>query len=160
MPNLYLKLYLKQIKMELVNGYIMTAILVSTLIVVPALGIGNTNELFNWLLKLNSVVMPMRYLWVFLAYMGLKKLSNKFKTEYKFIKNDKLGFLVGLWCFGFTAFACIMGMFPTDVAAFSPEWIFRVSLNVLTPLVLMGIGLILPVISKITNSNEELSKKN
>ncbi|MDO7203239.1 hypothetical protein Q5M85_02285 [Paraclostridium bifermentans] len=43
----------------------MTAILVSILIVIPALGIGNTNELFNWLLKLNSVVMPMRYLWVF-----------------------------------------------------------------------------------------------
>ena len=31
----------------------MTAVLVSTLIIVPALGIGNTNELFNWLLKLN-----------------------------------------------------------------------------------------------------------
>lgn len=59
----------------LVNGYIMTAILVSTLIIVPALGIGNTNELFNWLLQLNSVVMPMRYLWVFVAYMGLKKGS-------------------------------------------------------------------------------------
>ena len=59
----------------LVNGYIMTAILVSTLIIVPALGIGNTNELFNWLLQLNSVVMPMRYLWVFVAYMGLKKSS-------------------------------------------------------------------------------------
>ena len=78
----------------LVNGYIMTAILVSTLIIVPALGIGNTNELFNWLLQLNSVVMPMRYLWVFVAYMGLKKAANKFSTEYKFIKNPKIGFLV------------------------------------------------------------------
>src|SRR5699024_9493599 len=79
----------------LVNGYIMTAILVSTLIIVPALGIGNTNELFNWLLQLNSVVMPMRYLWVFVAYMGLKKAANKFSTEYKFIKNHKIDFLVG-----------------------------------------------------------------
>ena len=96
----------------LVNGYIMTAILVSTLIIVPALGIGNTNELFNWLLQLNSVVMPMRYLWVFVAYMGLKKAANKFSTEYKFIKNPKIGFLVGLWCFAFTSFACVMGMFP------------------------------------------------
>ena len=81
----------------LVNGYIMTAILVSTLIIVPALGIGNTNELFNWLLQLNSVVMPMRYLWVFVAYMGLKKAANKFSTEYKFIKNPKIGFL---WDYG------------------------------------------------------------
>ena len=142
----------------LVNGYIMTAILVSTLIIIPALGIGNTNELFNWLLKLNSVVMPMRYLWVFLAYMGLKKAASKFNTEYKFIKNPKIGFLVGLWCFGFTAFACIMGMFPTDVPVFSKEWTFRVILNVMTPIVLMGLGLILPMIAKKTNKAGNTSK--
>ena len=142
----------------LVNGYIMTAVLVSTLIIVPALGIGNTNELFNWLLKLNAVVMPMRYLWVFLAYMGLKKAASKFNTEYKFIKNPKIGFLVGLWCFGFTAFACIMGMFPTDVPTFSKDWIFRVTLNVMTPIVLMGLGLILPMIAKKTNKEENSSK--
>jgi amino acid transporter len=142
----------------LVNGYIMTAILVSTLIIIPALGIGNTTELFNWLLKLNSVVMPMRYLWVFLAYMGLKKAASKFNTEYKFIKSSKIGFLVGLWCFGFTAFACIMGMFPTDVPVFSKEWIFRVILNVMTPIVLMGLGLILPMIAKKTNNTENTSK--
>ena len=141
----------------LVNGYIMTAILVSTLIIVPALGIGNTNELFNWLLQLNSVVMPMRYLWVFVAYMGLKKAANKFSTEYKFIKNPKIGFLVGLWCFAFTAFACVMGMFPTNVDAFSGEWIFRVALNVMTPIILMGLGLILPMIAKKTNNKEGLS---
>ena len=141
----------------LVNGYIMTAILVSTLIIVPALGIGNTNELFNWLLQLNSVVMPMRYLWVFVAYMGLKKAANKFSTEYKFIKNPKIGFLVGLWCFAFTTFACVMGMFPTNVDAFSGEWIFRVALNVMTPIILMGLGLILPMIDKKTNNKEKIS---
>lgn len=141
----------------LVNGYIMTAILVSTLIIVPALGIGNTNELFNWLLQLNSVVMPMRYLWVFVAYIGLKKAANKFSTEYKFIKNPKIGFLVGLWCFAFTAFACVMGMFPTNVDAFSGEWIFRVALNVMTPIILMGLGLILPMIAKKTNNKEKIS---
>ena len=141
----------------LVNGYIMTAILVSTLIIVPALGIGNTNELFNWLLQLNSVVMPMRYLWVFVAYMGLKKAANKFSTEYKFIKNPKIGFLMGLWCFAFTTFACVMGMFPTNVGAFSGEWIFRVALNVMTPIILMGLGLILPMIAKKTNNKEKIS---
>ncbi|MGL5354352.1 MAG: amino acid permease, partial [Clostridium sp.] len=46
-----------------VNGYIMTAVLVSILIIVPALGIGDMNSLFDWLLKLNSIVMPLRYLW-------------------------------------------------------------------------------------------------
>ncbi|MGV2643493.1 amino acid permease, partial [Clostridium perfringens] len=58
-----------------INGYIMTAILVGILIIVPALGIGDMNSLFDWLLKLNSVVMPLRYLWVFLAFIMLKKYS-------------------------------------------------------------------------------------
>lgn len=132
----------------LVNGYILTAVLVSILIIVPALGSGDSNGLYNVLIKLNSVVMPMRYLWVFLAYMLLKKASGKFTTEYQFIKNQKLGFIVGLWCFGFTLFACVMGMFPTNVEVMSSEWIFTVVLNFLTPVILLGIGLILPIIAK------------
>ncbi|EOU1109387.1 amino acid permease [Clostridium perfringens] len=135
-----------------INGYIMTSILVGILIIVPALGIGNFNALFTWLLKLNAVVMPMRYLWVFLAYIMLRKaIKGKFKSEYKFVKNDKFAMLIGTWCFVFTAFACILGMFPTDVQAFSGEWIFRVGMNIGTPLVLIGLGLILPKIAKRTN---------
>lgn len=139
-----------------INGYKMTAVLVGILIIVPALGIGSMNELFNWLLKLNAVVMPLRYLWVFAAYMGIKRMADKFDSKYKFIKNPKFGFIVGLWCFVFTAFACIMGMFPSDLKAFSSEWNFRVMLNVLTPIVLMGLGLILPMMAKKANkSNTE-----
>lgn len=92
-----------------------------------------------------------------LLIWDLKKAANKFSTEYKFIKNPKIGFLVGLWCFAFTAFACVMGMFPTNVDAFSGEWIFRVALNVMTPIILMGLGLILPMIAKKTNNKEKIS---
>lgn len=127
-----------------INGYFMTAILVSILIIVPALGIGDMNTLFNWLLKLNSVVMPLRYLWVFLAFIALKKAKNKFKSEYKFVNNDKVALGFGIWCFIFTAFACIMGMFPTSIEAFTGEWWFQVILNIVTPFVLLGLGLILP----------------
>lgn len=129
----------------LINGYLLTSILVGTLIMVPSLGIGNTNELFNWLLKLNSVVMPMRYMWVFLAYMALKKSAGKFKTDYKFIKSDNLGFIVGLWCFVFTAFACILGMFPKEATT------FQIALNIITPIVLIGLGFLLPAIAKKVN---------
>ncbi|MGL5381571.1 amino acid permease [Clostridium sp.] len=130
-----------------INGYIMTAILVGVLIIVPALGIGDMNALFDWLLKLNSVVMPLRYLWVFLAFIMLKKLSGKYKSDYKFIKNDKLALVIGVWCFVFTAFACIMGMFP-NAETYSTQWWFEISLNVATPFILLGLGLILPVIAK------------
>ncbi|MGZ9585659.1 amino acid permease [Paenibacillus marinisediminis] len=130
-----------------VNGYIMTAILVGILIMVPAFGIENMNTLFNWLLDLNSIVMPIRYLFVFLAFMALMKMSDKFVSDYKFVKNNKVGFAIGLWCFVFTAFACLMGMFP-KVPSFTSEWYFQLALNVVTPFVLLGLGLILPMIAR------------
>lgn len=142
-----------------INGYIMTAVLVGILIIVPALGIGDMNSLFDWLLKLNSVVMPMRYLWVFLAFIGLKKAADKYKSEYKFVKNDKFAMIIGIWCFVFTAFACIMGMFPNNIEAFSGQWCFQVSLNVVTPFILIGLGFILPIIAKKTNNINRTNKK-
>jgi amino acid transporter len=142
-----------------INGYIMTAILVGALIMIPAFGIGNMNELFNWLLKLNAVVMPLRYLWVFVAYMGLKRMADKYDLKYKFVKNDKVGFAIGLWCFVFTAFACIMGMFPSDLKPFTSEWNFIVSLNILTPFILMGLGLILPMIARKVNKLDSSQEK-
>ena len=134
-----------------VNGYIMTAILVGLLIIVPALGIGNMNSLFNWLLDLNSIVMPLRYLWVFAAFMGLMRLSHKFESTYKFVKNNNFGFAIGLWCFIFTAFACLMGMFP-KVEAYTGEWYFQLTLNIATPFILLGLGLILPMIANMNRN--------
>ena len=142
-----------------INGYIMTAVLVGILIIVPALGIGDMNSLFDWLLQLNSVVMPMRYLWVFLAFIGLKKAADKYKSEYKFVKNDKFAMIIGIWCFVFTAFACIMGMFPNNIEAFSGQWCFQVSLNVVTPFILIGLGFMLPIIAKKTNNINRTNKK-
>ena len=142
-----------------INGYIMTAVLVGILIIVPALGIGDMNSLFDWLLQLNSVVMPMRYLWVFLAFIGLKKAADKYKSEYKFVKNDKFAMIIGIWCFVFTAFACIMGMFPNNIEAFSGQWWFQVSLNVVTPFILIGLGFILQIIAKKTNNINRTNKK-
>lgn len=144
-----------------INGYKMVSVLVGILIIIPALGIGDMNTLFNWLLDLNAVVMPMRYLWVFFAYMMLKStFKNKSTSEYKFVKSNKLGFIIGLWCFAFTAFACIMGIFPKGIEAFTSQWYFQISLNVLTPFVLIGLGLILPAIAKKTNHTPNNTSKN
>ena len=131
-----------------INGYLLTAILVGILIIIPAIGIGDMNSLYDWLLKLNSIVMPLRYLWVFLAFIMLKKATGKFNSEYKFVKNDKLALVIGVWCFTFTTFACIMGMFPKGLETFSGEWWFQMILNVATPFVLLGLGLILPKVAK------------
>lgn len=138
-----------------INGYKLTAVLVGILIIIPALGIGNMNDLYNWLLDLNSVVMPMRYLWVFAAYIALRRLMGKFSSEYQFVKNSKFAMGIGIWCFLFTAFACIMGMFPKGVTPYTSQWYFQISLNLLTPFVLLGLGLILPTIAKWLNKEKQ-----
>ena len=85
----------------------------------------------------------MRYLWVFVADMALKRAAGgMFSSTYHFTKNRTLGFIVGFWCFAFTAFACIMGMFPHDVEPYSGAWTFQFAMNIITPLVLLGLGLI------------------
>ncbi|MFC6314419.1 APC family permease [Lapidilactobacillus achengensis] len=139
-----------------VNGYRLTGLLVSLIIIIPALGIGGTNSLYNWLLNLNSVVMPLRYLWVFLAFMLLNRHLDKFHSDYMFVKNSKVGFGFGLWCFLFTAFACILGMVPKIEYASNPSaWWFQLILNVLMPAILIGIGFILPAIAR-RHSTKEL----
>src|SRR5699024_11230413 len=87
------------------------------------------NNLYKWLLNLNSVVMPLRYLWVFVAFIAVVRLAQKYKPEYVFIRNRWLAMTVGIWCFAFTAFACLTGIFP-KMEAFTTEWTFQLALNV------------------------------
>ncbi|MDR2277291.1 MAG: amino acid permease [Vagococcus sp.] len=137
-----------------VKGYILTGILVSILIIVPGLGIENMNENYKWLLNLNSIVMPLRYLWVFFAYMMINKMHKEFNSDYKFIKNPKIGYLVGLWCFLFTAFACILGAVPKIPYADNPRaFIFQLIMNILTPIVLISLGLIFPFFARRAQKN-------
>ncbi|AQP52851.1 amino acid permease [Vagococcus penaei] len=134
------------------KGYALTGILVSILIIVPGLGMKSMNELYNWLLNLNAVVMPLRYLWVFFAFMMVNKLHKDFTSEYKFIRRPKLGYLVGLWCFLFTAFACLLGIIPKDIYADNPtSWLFKLSLNIITPIVLLALGFIFPILARRQN---------
>lgn len=139
------KLFVKNENGAYVNGHKLIFIIVSILIIVPAFGIGSVDDLVKWLVKLNAVCMPLRYLWVFVAYIALKKAGEKFNREYFFVKNKAVGIIFGAWCFAFTAFACIGGMYSEDK--------FQLILNIVTPLVLVGLGLILPVLAKKNSNN-------
>ena len=91
--------------------------------------------------KLNSVTMPLRYLWVFAGYIALKKSIDKFNPEYQFTKSKTIGLVAGGWCFFVTAICCLLGMYVEgDIAS--------TALNVVTPIVLTALGLILPEIKK------------
>ena len=122
------------------NGHKLVLIIVSILIIVPVFGIENVDVLVKWLVKVNSVCMPLRYLWVFTAYIALKKAGEKFTAQYHFVKNKTLGMFFGAWCFFVTAFACILGIYSDDP--------FQLVLNIVTPFVLIGLGLIMPVIAR------------
>ena len=122
------------------NGHKLVLVIVSILIIVPAIGIESVDVLVKWLVKVNSVCMPLRYLWVFAAYIALKKAGEKFHAEYRFVKNKTLGIVFGGWCFLVTAAACIMGIYSEDT--------FQLVLNIVTPFVLIGLGFIMPVIAK------------
>ena len=63
---------------------LLTLVLVAILIMLPTLGIGDMNNLYKWLLNLNSVVMPLRYLWVFVAFIAVVRLAQKYTPEYVF----------------------------------------------------------------------------
>lgn len=84
--------------------------------------------------------MPLRYLWVFAAYIALKKAGDKFPAEYRFVKGRTLGMVLGGWCFALTAYSCFTGIYSTDT--------FQLTLNILTPIVLLGLGLIMPTLAR------------
>ena len=51
--------------------------------------------------------------------------------------------IFGVWCFVFTAFACIGGIYSEDT--------FQLVMNIATPVVFILLGLILPAVAKRTN---------
>lgn len=128
-----------------INGILMVIVLSGSIILAQTFVPGAASVLAQ-LNKLNSVCMPLRYLWVFFAYIMLKKAAGKFDPEYKFIKNKGFGMVVGAWCFLVVAACCLLGMYSDDM--------FTMVLNVVTPIVLTLLGLILPAIRKAQDEKE------
>ncbi len=122
-----------------VNGIWMVVILSGTIILVQSF-VPGAAAVLKQLTKLNSVCMPLRYLWVFAAYIALRKHLDKHPAEYRFVKNQAVAKFFGWWCFGVTAFCCILGMYSDDP--------FTMALNIITPVVLTALGLIMPYLAK------------
>ena len=117
----------------------MVVILSGSLITAQAL-LPDAQSVMAQLVKLNSTTMPMRYLWVFAAYIALRKQQAKFETSYQMTKSQPLAYTAGVWCFGITAACCIFGIYSPDS--------FTLFLNIITPIILVALGLILPAIKK------------
>ena len=123
-----------------INGIWMVIILSGSIILIQTF-VPNAAAVLAQLNKLNSVTMPMRYLWVFAAYIALRKGIEKFNPEYRFAKSQGVAYFFGFWCFIVTAACCILGMYVQgDIGS--------TLLNVITPIVLTLLGIILPIIKK------------
>ncbi len=75
-----------------INGIKMVICLSGSIILIQSFVPGAASVLTQ-LNKLNSVTMPLRYLWVFAAYIALRKSLNKFNPEYKFTRTRQLPLL-------------------------------------------------------------------
>ena len=128
------------------NGLIMIVVIVTILIIVPALGAGNNDALNNFLTKMNSVCMPLRYCWVFVAYFFLKMRFSKESSDYKFLKNKYFGMTVATWCFILTLASCIMGMYTTNKDGSIN--VFQTVSNVIVPIVLVCLGFVMMAIAR------------
>ena len=123
-----------------INGIWMVVFLSGSIILIQSF-VPGAAAVLTQLNKLNSVTMPLRYLWVFGAYIALRVHFTKFQPEYRFTKSQGLAFTAGVWCFLVTAVCCILGMYVEgDIAS--------TALNIITPFVLTALGLILPEIKK------------
>lgn len=122
-----------------VNGIVMVAVLSGSIILAQSF-VPGAAAVLKQLTKLNSVCMPLRYLWVFVAYIALRKAGDKFPREYYFVKNNTVALGFGVWCFALTAICCLMGMHSDDP--------FTMALNIITPVVLSVLGIIMPILAK------------
>ena len=121
------------------NGIWLVVILSGAIILIQTVMPGAASVL-QQLTRLNSVCMPLRYLWVFVAYLALRRAIKRIPAEYRFVKSQKIAYFFGGWCFVVTAACCIMGMYSKDP--------ITMALNIITPIVLTALGLILPKIAK------------
>ena len=121
-----------------INGIRLVAVLSGSIIMVQSLVPGAANVLAQ-LTKLNSVCMPMRYLWVFVAYLALRRSPDRFPAEYRFTKRQGVAKFFGVWCFILTAVCCILGMYSKDP--------LTLVLNICTPVFLAVLGFIMPLLA-------------
>ncbi|WDT65202.1 amino acid permease [Companilactobacillus crustorum] len=130
-----------------VNGYLLTCGL-SAFIMSLGIFLPSMNDIFNWLLNLNGIISPGVTCWVFFAFIKIRQDSQKYQSDYVFIKNDKTALTVGWWCLIVTAIATIFGIGPQDVKFASSTWWYELIINFVSIIVLIGLGLILPYVTR------------
>src|SRR5699024_6661476 len=104
-----------------VNGYILTDAL-SSFIMILGIFLPDMNDIFNWLLNLNSIITPCLTCSIFYSFIRIRKNYRKFPSQYVYIKTDKLAWLVGLLLLLVTASTTILAFAPQNVKQGTGLW--------------------------------------
>jgi len=136
-----------------IHSYIFTAGLCLFLLLLSST-LPNINMVFNWLLNLNGIVSPYKTCWVFFAFISLRLQQDKFDSPYVFIKNKAGALFVGGWCLLFTFVCATMGFMPQEVAFGTPGFTHQLIMNIVSVIVLFGLGFVMPAIARYTNKRQ------
>ncbi|WP_395387242.1 APC family permease [Pediococcus parvulus] len=139
-----------------INGYWLTTAIVS-LVLFLSNWLPSINDMFNWLLNINGIVSPFVTSFVFYAFMRIRAKSKDYPSEYRFIKNDKFAWLVGLWCLIITLVFSVMGIRPTDATPGTVLYTKELTLNIVIPIIFIALSAVLPYMAKI--GREHLAKQ-
>lgn len=135
-----------------INGYWLTTILCGIIMALAGM-LPQINDIFNWLLNLNGIVSPASTLFLFWAYIQVRKQSDKFKGgAYVYLKNRTMGLVAGWWMFGITLFFAVLGFFPVDAEFGTEKWTMEIIMNLGVTAGMIILGFLMPWIAKRQNT--------
>ncbi|MDG2981871.1 APC family permease [Latilactobacillus curvatus] len=130
-----------------INGYWLTTG-ICTFVLASSAFLPEINDIFNWLLNINGIVSPFVTCFIFVAFLRVRFNSEKFPSEYTYIKNKPWAIIVGFWCLAITALGTIFSIFPQDATPGTAKYTHELILNIVVSVALMGLGVILPLVAK------------
>lgn len=136
-----------------INGYWLTTILCAAIMALAGM-LPQINDIFNWLLNLNGIVSPASTLFLFWAYIMVRKHSDKFHGgDYVYLKHRWAGLTVGWWMFGITAVLALLGFFPVDATLGTQKWTTEIIMNVVVTAFMIILGFLMPWIASRQQKN-------
>lgn len=117
----------------------------------------NINSIYNWLLNINGIISPYKTCWVFFAFIMLRMHEKNYHSDYVFIKNRTGALIMGWWCLIFTFICATLGFIPQEAEATfgSAAFNHQLMMNIITVIVLFGLGFLLPWLRKREENRED-----